>query len=272
MKNWSRESSAPDDNMLGSLPILMKKAGPKAGPKPLRFQNKPQTEKGNEIWLVTLSDLLMLLMIFFVVLFGMALQREIKAHPSVQAAAAVQLEAKENEIVNPARVVLTSTPTPSWTRTNASTSLETDLIAALQREKGQSDVMIERIADRVILTFPERIVFDPGQAKLKPSAQTTLDKVASFINERPFLIVEVQGHTDDRPINNNRYPSNWELSVDRAMQVSRALIGLGVNPTQLSVKGFGEYRPHVPNDSDVSRLTNRRVEIQFSDPPNDEIS
>ncbi|OGP54923.1 MAG: hypothetical protein A2162_01025 [Deltaproteobacteria bacterium RBG_13_52_11b] len=259
MKNWSRESSAPDDNMLGSLPILMKKTGP----KPLRFQSKPQTERGNEIWLVTLSDLLMLLMIFFVVLFGMALQREKKVQRPAHAAAAVQVAPKATEIVNPARVVLTSTPT----NTNTSDSLEADLIAALQREKGQQDVMIERIADRVILTFPERIVFDPGQARLKPSAQTTLDKVASFINERPFLIVKVQGHTDDRPINNTRYPSNWELSVDRAMQVSRALIGLGVKPTQLSVQGFGEYRPHAPNDSDASRLTNRRVEIQFSLPP-----
>jgi chemotaxis protein MotB len=207
--------------------------------------------------------LLMLLMIFFVVLFGMALQQEKKAQPLVQVAAAVQVEPKENDIVTPARVVLPSTPT----KTNASASLETDLIAALQREKGQSDVMIEQIADRVILTFPERIIFDPGQAKLIPSAQTTLDKVASFINERSFLIVEVQGHTDDRPINNTRYPSNWELSVDRAMQVSRALIGLGVNPTQLSVKGFGEYQPHVPNDSEASRLRNRRVEIQFSVSP-----
>jgi chemotaxis protein MotB len=259
MKNGSRESSALDDNTLGSPPILMKKVGQ----KPFRFQSKPQTERGNEIWLVTLSDLLMLLMIFFVVLFGMALQREKKAQLPVQAAAAVQVEPKGNEIVNPASVI----PTPDWSRTNTSASLETDLVAALNREKGQQDVMIERIADRVILTFPERIVFDPGQAKLLSSAQTTLDRVASFINERSFLIVEVQGHTDDRPINNTRYPSNWELSVDRAMQVSRALIGLGVNPTQLSVKGFGEYRPHVPNDSEASRLRNRRVEIQFSVSP-----
>ena len=259
MKNRSRESSAPDDNTLGSLPTPMKKAGL----KPFRFQSNIQTERGNEIWLVTLSDLLMLLMIFFVVLFGMALQREKGTPLPVQAAAAVRVEPNGNEIVNPARGI----PTPGWTRTNTSASLETDLVAALNREKGQSDVMIERIADRVILTFPERIVFDPGQAKLLPSAQTTLDKVASFINERSFLVVEVQGHTDDRPINNTRYPSNWELSVDRAMQVSRTLIGLGVNPTQLSVKGFGEYRPHVPNDSEASRLRNRRVEIQFSVTP-----
>jgi chemotaxis protein MotB len=254
MKTRFHQVSSPGDTP-ETLPLPIKKTRP----RPLGFQNNPQTERGNEIWLVTLSDLLMLLMIFFVVLFGMALQREKGTPLPVQAAAAVRVEPKENKMLNQARVIST--------KTNTSASLETDLIAALNREKGQSDVMIERIADRVILTFPERIVFDPGQAKLLSSAQTTLDKVASFINERSFLVVEVQGHTDDRPINNTRYPSNWELSVDRAMQVSRALIGLGVNPTQLSVKGFGEYRPHVPNDSEASRLRNRRVEIQFSVSP-----
>jgi chemotaxis protein MotB len=250
MKTVSHRASFSGDTP-GPLPLPIKKTGL----KPFGFQNRPQMERGNEIWLVTLSDLLMLLMIFFVVLFGMALQREKKAQPTAQATTTVQVEPRENEVPDPARVIST--------KTNESASLETDLIAALYREEGQSDVMIERIADRVILTFPERIVFDPGEARLKPTCQTTLDKVASFINDRPFLFVEVQGHTDDRPINNTRYPSNWELSVDRAMQVSKALIALGVNPTQLSVKGFGEYRPLIPNDSDAGRLTNRRVEIQF---------
>jgi len=119
------------------------------------------------------------------------------------------------------------------------------------------------------LTFPERIIFDPGQAQVKSSAQATLDKVADFIKERAYLIVEVQGHTDNQPINTVRYPSNWELSVDRATQVARALIGMGVNPLQLSVKGFGEYHCLYPNDSDENRLKNRRVEIQLSILPNE---
>jgi len=254
MKTFSHQKSFSGDTQGPfSLPIK------KTGLRPFGFQNRPQTERGNEIWLVTLSDLLMLLMIFFVVLFGMALQKEKKVQPAVQAAEVAQIEPNENEVSNPAPVISA--------KTNASASLETDLILALQREKGESDVMIQRVADLVILTFPERIVFDPGQALLKPTCRTTLDKVASFIHDRPFLFVEVQGHTDDRPISNSRYPSNWELSVDRAIQVSRALIGLGVNPTQLSVKGFGEYQPLLPNDSEASRLTNRRVEIQFSVPP-----
>jgi chemotaxis protein MotB len=55
--------------------------------------------------------------------------------------------------------------------------------------------------------------------------------------------------------------------VDRATQVAKALIGMGVNPSQLSVKGFGEYHPLYPNNSDENRLKNRRVEIQFTVTP-----
>ena len=210
--------------------------------------------------MLTLSDLLMLLMIFFVLLFGLEMEHQRKTKQLLQAAAAAQTESKQQEMLAPASAF----PHPSSANTVMCTSLEKDLIAALNREKGEPDILIERTADLVILTFPERIVFDSGRAQIKPSAQATLGKVATFIKERPYLAVEVQGHTDDRPINNIRYPSNWELSADRAMGVSKALIGLGVNPTRLSVKGFGEYRPHVPNDSEANRLNNRRVEIQFS--------
>lgn len=143
-------------------------------------------------------------------------------------------------------------------------SLEADLRAILSDEDGKEGVSLTRQADRLILTFPERIVFDLGRAQLKPSVQPILHKVASLALAHPYLLVEVQGHTDDRPINNKRYPSNWELSVDRATQVVKALIGLGLDPAQISVKGFGEYRTLYPNDSNSNRRKNRRVEIQFS--------
>jgi chemotaxis protein MotB len=81
---------------------------------------------------------------------------------------------------------------------------------------------------------------------------------------RSALSVAVHGHTDDRPIHSRRYPSNWELSVDRATRVARALVGMGIEPARLSIRGFGEDRPLVANDSDENRMRNRRVEIQFS--------
>jgi chemotaxis protein MotB len=232
-------------------------------PLPLKRKNQnllcsqinAETYRGTDIWLITLSDLLMLLVIFFVILFGMELQ---KHAPNIS----VRVESKENQIEKKVTAINTESSLLSM-----SASIEEDLIATLNLGKGEPEVTVKRVDNLVTLTFAERIVFDPGHALLKPSAHTTLDKVASFIKERPYLIVEVQGYTDDRPINNTRYPSNWELSVDRATQVAKALIGLGVNPYQLSVKGFGEYHSLNPNDSDENRLKNRRVEIQFSLPP-----
>ena len=142
-------------------------------------------------------------------------------------------------------------------------SLEKDLLANLGDEEEEEKVNVTRHANHIVLTFPERIIFDPGQAQVKPSVQPILDKVASLASAHSQLLVEVQGHTDDRPINTKRYPSNWELSVDRATQVAKALIRLGLDPGQLTVKGFGEYRALYPNDTDSNRHKNRRVEIQF---------
>jgi len=91
-----------------------------------------------------------------------------------------------------------------------------------------------------------------------------LKKTAMVILNHPDLCVEVHGYTDDRPIHNQRYPSNWELSLDRATQVARVLVNLGIQPANVSIKGLGENYPLYANDSNSNRLKNRRVEIQCS--------
>ena len=217
---------------------------------PVRFQRKaPQADGGNEIWFLTLSDLLMLLMIFFVLLFGMTLYQKNQTaearHVPVSAAPPAPAEAA---------------PAPP---ADAAASLETDLLSLLGGDPGQG-VTLERRSGQLVLTFPERIMFDSGQARIQSPVQPLLEKVARFIVDHGELSVEVHGHTDDRPISSGRYPSNWELSADRAAQVARTLVRLGVRPEKVSIRGFGENRPLYPNDTDSHRLQNRRVEIQFT--------
>jgi chemotaxis protein MotB len=231
MKNVSRITPAAEQ---APDPLPLKRA---AGSQ--RFQRKSsRTEAGNEIWLLTLTDVFMLLMVCFVLLFGMSLHRQKETAmmpvPAVQAPAAVQ----------------------------AIPSLESELLAILGHDR--QDVTVERRSTSIVLTFPERIIFDSGQAEVKHAVQPLLEKVAAVIANRPDLVVAIHGHTDDRPIHSRQYPSNWELSVDRATQVARALVQMGILPTKLSIKGFGEDHPLVANDSDDNRLRNRRVEIQFS--------
>jgi chemotaxis protein MotB len=221
--------------------------------KPLASIGKSSpSDKGQDIWLLTLSDLLLLLLIFFVLLFGLTLQEIKPDSPSATA----QTAAKEEPVpTRPASI-------PDSPAKDALGAVESELSALLKEREG--DMEIEREADRLLLTFPERIMFDSGRADLKASVPSILQHVASAASVHSRLRVEVQGHTDDKPINTRRHPSNWELSVDRATQVARALIQLGLNPAQISVRGFGEYRSRYPNDSDANRERNRRVEIQFS--------
>jgi chemotaxis protein MotB len=226
--------------------------------KPFRFQNKQsRSEKGHDLWLLTLSDLLLLLMIFFVILFAMTFQEQRQVFHPPSSQAATPMKAEETPAGMPPVHVQDSVSKEKLA------SLEAELRQILGDEGDKDGVSVIRHADHLVLTFPERIIFDPARVQLKPSVQPILDKVASLACAHPYLLVEVQGHTDDRPINTKRYPSNWELSVDRAIQVAQALIRLGLDPGRLTVKGFGEYRALFPNDSDSNRHKNRRVEVQF---------
>ena len=229
--------------------------------KPLRSQAKPApAETGNEIWFLTLSDLLLLLMIFFVLLLGITLQQQSNsAAPPVQRnkhALPMATAAKEQPVNRPV--------SPNQPPDDEASSLESDLLGIIDGNEGLEGITVARRSQHVVLTLPEQIIFDSGQADLKNGVLPKLEQIAVFIQKHPNIAVEIQGHTDNRPIANRRYPSNWELSADRATQVAKSLVRLGVNPAIISTRGFGEYKPLYPNGTDSDRMKNRRVELQFS--------
>jgi chemotaxis protein MotB len=113
----------------------------------------------------------------------------------------------------------------------------------------------------LVIHVVEAALFESGQATLKPEALTVLDRIAKEIMNLPNQI-RVEGHTDDRPITTTRFPSNWELSSARATSVVRYLIEKhGFLPERLSALGFGEFRPLATNTSEENRAKNRRVDI-----------
>jgi chemotaxis protein MotB len=243
------------------IPVPIQNQAPvkKEGNPRRRRKRAIPAETGNEIWLLTLSDLLMLLLIFFVLLFGLILHRQGQAvaQPPLPASPVMPASPAETQPSSPAAA-------PGFSPAEAASSLESDLAGVFGDNQVEGGVTVERRSHSVVVTFPERIMFDSGLSQLKPSVRPLLEKVSGFILDHPEVSVEIQGHTDDRPISNQRYPSNWELSADRASQVAKALVQRGMHPQRLSIKGFGEYRPLHANDSDLNRMKNRRVEIQFS--------
>jgi chemotaxis protein MotB len=114
---------------------------------------------------------------------------------------------------------------------------------------------------RLVLQLPNEVLFESGQAELKSAGKAALQQIATALHSLPDRQFQVSGHTDNVPISTGQYPSNWELSAKRAINVVKLLIEQGVGPQQLSAAGYGEFDPIVGNESDAGRAKNRRIEI-----------
>lgn len=112
------------------------------------------------------------------------------------------------------------------------------------------------------LILSDSVLFDSGSAMLKDKAKEILSRIIPVIKKVQNHI-SIEGHTDNMPIKNARYPSNWELSVARAMSVLVYIVDSKVDPLRLSASGYGEWRPIASNVTPEGRAKNRRVEIIF---------
>ena len=132
-----------------------------------------------------------------------------------------------------------------------------------KRHKKENDITVALSPKGLVMRLSDRALFDVGVAAISAQAMPLLKKVGDIIGRTSFE-VRIEGHTDDLPIKTARFPSNWELSTARAVNVLRYFIESGGTFSQrLSAVGFGEFQPMVPNDSIEHRAQNRRVEIIF---------
>jgi len=128
-------------------------------------------------------------------------------------------------------------------------------------DAGKLSVKIRK--GRMLISMPNDVLFDSGSAVLKKAGQDAVGQVAQALSglaDRQFLVA---GNTDDKPIRTARFPSNWELSTERAVVVTRFLISKGMKSAQLGALGYGEFDPIVRNDTGEHRAQNRRIEIQL---------
>lgn len=140
-------------------------------------------------------------------------------------------------------------------------SLEDEMRAALESK----DVTISRLQGKLTVNILDRVLFDSGEAELKPDGEAVLRKVAAILTQHPELKIHVIGHTDNVPIRSsarNRFASNWELSTARATAAVRFLSErAGIDPRRLGAVGYGEFRPVADNSTAEGRARNRRIAI-----------
>jgi chemotaxis protein MotB len=119
--------------------------------------------------------------------------------------------------------------------------------------------VIER-RDELVLRLSEAIMFDSGAHVMKEAAKKVLDTVSALI--RPMNVeVRIEGHTDNVPVRQSVWPSNWELSTARSVAVLHVLASSGIAPDRLSAAGYGEFHPIASNDNADGRSRNRRVDL-----------
>ncbi|MGH8550961.1 MAG: OmpA/MotB family protein [Methylococcales bacterium] len=142
----------------------------------------------------------------------------------------------------------------------------------ISEQKLDGLIELSQAQNAVRMEVNERILFETGEADLKPNGITLLDELANLLQNQPGNI-HIEGHTDNVPIATARFPSNWELSASRASSVARYLIDHSVDPDRLRAIGFADTKPRAGNQTPEGRSKNRRVSlvIEMNDSQNEQI-
>lgn len=120
---------------------------------------------------------------------------------------------------------------------------------------------VKIVEGRMVVELATDILFGSGSADLSPEGKTAIAEVATLLTTIPDRNFQVEGHTDNVPIGNARFPSNWELAAARSITVVKTMIEAGMPPARVSGASYGEFKPAAPNDTKENKGKNRRIEI-----------
>jgi len=214
--------------------------------------NKPEAGGEDEPWLVTYSDMMTLLMTFFVLMFSIS---------SIDPVKLEQLGDSVGKALGGAK--------KKTTQQFSMKEIYDKVTDVIEQEQLKGVIEVEASTRGVSIKIPSAISFASGSANLDPRIFPILNKFAPMITQSKFPIA-IEGHTDSVPIKSDLYPSNWELSTARSAQVVRYFIDLGLPADRFRAIGYAETRPRAPgvtvgdaNQTEDQRAQNRRVEIIF---------
>jgi chemotaxis protein MotB len=234
--------------------------------------NVPVEDDG---WLLTYLDVITLMLVMMVVMLSVAgppSQTGGKGVPNsttpppdplaTTPAATVQ----KPSLLPPMPVTTTNPPradasAPEGSKSDAPQAPAKEAWASLKLDQIGQDIAVTPGQDSVRFRISNELLFGSGDANLVDGGHAVLDKLLPTLLADPDLHLVVEGHTDNIPINTERYPSNWELSTGRAASVARYLIERGVAPQRVQASGYADTRPLGSKNNPVDRNVNRRVEL-----------
>jgi chemotaxis protein MotB len=230
-------------------------------------------EPNTHAWLVTFSDLVMLLLTFFVLLLSMSSMdtKKLKSMFAHFKGATGTLEFSGMRGVHDLTGFIKKYQDtqgllvidPGLVKELLLPSMDSERELESKLKDFQKAVSILDDNRGIVLSIQENLIFDPGESRIKEEVLPILEAISRAIDSSPNDIL-IMGHTDDVPIKNARYDSNWELSAARGLSVLDFFIEDKNLPTsRFTVGGYGPSRPLIPNNTPKNRAINRRVEIIF---------
>lgn len=231
-------------------------------------KSQPPQKKGAPPWMVTYSDMVTLILVFFILLFGISQVDNEKFNAvanSFRDRGIFDFYPSPIEFDNPNQNESDNEGENGFGDVGMDDDEFKNLLEEInefieENELGEM-IIANRIEQGIVLVLPERIFFDPGRADLLSPALPFLDRIAELLGNITNE-VKIEGHTDNVPMNSFQFPSNWELSAARASRVVRYFIDEhGLDPDRFIATGYADTEPIAPNDTPENRQKNRRVEI-----------
>ncbi len=242
----------------------------------MRRRKKQHEEENLDRWLVSYADFITLLFAFFVVMYSMSSINEGKYRVLSDTLVAafktppksldpIQIGEEPKTILKEKKVLQEIKPIDLLQKEQNTENKEMAIIAdrvtnSLQPLIKKGLVNINQNKLWVEVELNNSLLFDIGSAELESESRGVIAKLAKILAPLPNQI-DVEGHTDNIPIRNEIYPTNWELSAARSASLVRALSRRGVKPSRLTAIGYGQYRPKASNKTSNGRQTNRRVAV-----------
>lgn len=238
----------------------------------MKAKKRSATHVSHDRWLVSYADFITLLFAFFVVLYSAA---QVDKRKIGKLAAGIQVAFEQLgpfPATGPARML----PKPSPVSFNNPPSgpvppqpdqnrdlmfLRKELEQALAPEILRGEVALHDAPDGLVISLREAGFFNSGSAGIRVESEQAFGRMATLLAQRETRL-RIEGHTDNVPIHNSQFHSNWELSTTRSTEMIRLLITrYHFAPERLSAAGYAEYHPIASNDTDQGRALNRRVDV-----------
>lgn len=228
------------------------------------------SQENHERWLISYADFITLLFGFFVVMYAISIVNEGKYAVLSEAlgdafggrSLAPQAHTSVEPVLPLSHIVNRKRAEAARRERERMEVLAKDLTATLMPLVKSGQVRVTQNARGIGIELNASVLFAQGEASLQNEAREVLGAVAGLLKDAPQRI-EVEGHTDNLPITNERFASNWELSAVRAASVVRLFIESGVQDVRLSAIGHGATRPVAPNDTPANQARNRRVAVMI---------